>query len=626
MHKKLKKWIVWGAMLLVAGGSFAATSQPDFLLGKNIQILFNMFRDVSLFYVDSVDADRLLENAAAGMVSELDPYTELIPEKEMADFEIQATGKYAGIGAIIRKSGDYVMIAQPYKNFPADKAGLVVGDVIVAINGESIKGYDATKVSDMLKGTPGTSVKLTVEKLLTGEQEEVEIKRERIVISGVPYYGVIDGNVGYILHNDFSEDCSQDVLAAFEALKKQGITSLIIDLRGNGGGILQEAVKILSMFVPKGTTVVSMKGRSEDSNEKFVTTTDPVDTEIPIAVLVNSMTASAAEIVSGALQDLDRAVLVGQRTFGKGLVQVTRPLGYNAYLKVTTAKYYIPSGRCIQSVDYAHRNEDGSVGMVPDSLIKEYKTVAGRKVYDGGGIMPDVRLDPNYTSIFTMSLYAKGYSWADMTSVVDSVDRGEFAKNLRPFADLSPIEAFLEQYLEGDFSSLALPFACCATDGGSNECVVLREGKLARALTASSAIPPFFRGVDIGGRKYYDGAFSNAVPADVCREMGAEVVVGIDLSAYARADAEKGRVERWVGSVVGAITPVRTLEDAKTRGYRAADVMLRPNLYDFRATSIDRAAVDAMFEIGYMEAKSRMEEIRKAIADVQKNKPRRRLK
>ena len=409
MHKKLKKWIVWGALLLVAGGSFAATSQPDFLLGKNIQILFNMFRDVSLFYVDSGDADRVLENAAAGMVSELDPYTELIPEKEMADFEIQATGKYAGIGAIIRKSGDYVMIAQPYKNFPADKAGLVIGDVIVAINGESIKGYDATKVSNMLKGTPGTSVKLTVEKLLTGEQEEVEIKRERIVISGVPYYGVIDGNVGYILHNDFSEDCSQDVLAAFEALKKQGITSLIIDLRGNGGGILQEAVKILSMFVPKGTTVVSMKGRSEDSNETFVTTTDPVDTEIPIAVLVNSMTASAAEIVSGALQDLDRAVLVGQRTFGKGLVQVTRPLGYNAYLKVTTAKYYIPSGRCIQSVDYAHRNEDGSVGMVPDSLIKEYKTVAGRKVYDGGGIMPDVRLDPNYTSIFTMSLYAKGY-------------------------------------------------------------------------------------------------------------------------------------------------------------------------------------------------------------------------
>ena len=221
------------------------------------------------------------------------------------------------------------------------------------------------------------------------------------------------------------------------------------------------------------------------------------------------------------------------------------------------------------------------------------------------------------------ALLAKGYSWADMVSVVDSVDRGAFAKNLRPFSDLALIEAFLEQYLEGDISSLALPFACCATDGATNEGVVLREGKIARALTASSAIPPFFRGVDWGDKKLYDGAFSNAIPADVCREMGAEVVVGIDLSAYTRQESEKGRVERWVGSFVGAITPVRTLEDAKTRGYRAADVMLRPNLYDFRATSIDRAAADAMFEIGYREAKARMEEIRAAIADAQKKKSRR---
>ncbi len=222
------------------------------------------------------------------------------------------------------------------------------------------------------------------------------------------------------------------------------------------------------------------------------------------------------------------------------------------------------------------------------------------------------------------ALLAKGYSWADMTSVVDSVDRNAFAKNLRPFADLAPIEAFLEQYLEGDFASLPLPFACCATDGESNESVVISEGKLARALTASCAIPPFFRGVEIGGRKLYDGAFSDAIPADVCRAMGAEVVIGIDLSAYVRQDSEKGRVERLVGSVVGAITPVKTLKDAKTRGYRAADVMLRPNLFDFRATSIDRAAADAMFEIGYSEAKSRMEEIRAAIADAQKKKSRRR--
>ena len=216
------------------------------------------------------------------------------------------------------------------------------------------------------------------------------------------------------------------------------------------------------------------------------------------------------------------------------------------------------------------------------------------------------------------ALYCKGYSWADMAGIVENVNKKEFSKNLRPFADMAPFEAFLEEYVEGDIPQLPLPFAACATDAATNECVVLREGKTAKALTASAAIPPFFRGVDWGDKKLYDGAFSNAIPADVCREMGAEVVVGIDLSAYTRQESEKGRVERWVGSFVGAITPVRTLEDAKTRGYRAADVMLRPNLYDFRATSIDRAAADAMFEIGYREAKARMEEIRAAIADAQK--------
>lgn len=315
----------------------------------------------------------MLRDAAAGMTSNLDPYTVLIPEDEMEEFEILTTGKYGGIGALVRQSGDWIAIAQPYEGFPADKAGLVIGDKLLEVDGRSIRGLDVSEVSSMLKGSPGTALRLKVEKLLTGEQADVTLRRERIKISGIPYYGMIADGVGYILHDDFTEECSLDMRRALVELKKQGATSLIIDLRGNGGGILQEAVKILSLLVPKGTEVVSMKGRIGELDETFTTQTDPIDTRMPVVVLVNSQSASAAEIVSGALQDLDRAVLLGQRTFGKGLVQSTRPLGYNAFLKVTTAKYYIPSGRCIQALDYAHRNDDGSVGTVPDSLIREFR-------------------------------------------------------------------------------------------------------------------------------------------------------------------------------------------------------------------------------------------------------------
>lgn len=324
----------------------------------------------------------------------------------------------------MRQSGDWIAIAQPYEGFPADQGGLVIGDKLLEVDGRSIRGLDVSEVSSMLKGSPGTALRLKVEKLLTGEQADVTLRRERIKISGIPYYGMIADGVGYILHDDFTEECSLDMRRALVELKKQGATSLIIDLRGNGGGILQEAVKILSLLVPKGTEVVSMKGRIGELDETFTTQTDPIDTRMPVVVLVNSQSASAAEIVSGALQDLDRAVLLGQRTFGKGLVQSTRPLGYNAFLKVTTAKYYIPSGRCIQALDYAHRNDDGSVGTVPDSLIREFRTSGGRKVYDGGGVMPTCASNRSMSAVSRRFYTARGIWRISRTTISGATAQG----------------------------------------------------------------------------------------------------------------------------------------------------------------------------------------------------------
>lgn len=395
-----------GAALLVAAGP----GKSDFALGRNMEILVNMLRDLDTFYVDEVNPDTLVMDAAYGMTARLDPYTEYIPAEAMQDFEFLTTGKYGGIGALIRQKGDYVVVAEPYEGFPADEAGLRIGDLIMAVDGEDARGFSTADVSRRLKGDPGTRVRLAVKRFYTGEVDTVEIERRRIAISGVPYHGFVSDSIGYIQHSDFTEDCSEDMLKAFMELRATGrLKGLVLDYRNNGGGILQEAVKILSMFVPKGTEVVSMRGRQHSVDKNFVTEREPVDVELPIVVLTNSNSASAAEIVSGALQDLDRAVLIGQRTYGKGLVQNTRPLGYNAFLKLTTAKYYMPSGRCIQAIDYARRNEDGSVKFVPDSLTREFSTRNGRRVFDGGGITPDLKLDPEYSSRFAMVVYGRGY-------------------------------------------------------------------------------------------------------------------------------------------------------------------------------------------------------------------------
>ena len=397
------------AAAVAAAGALTFAARNDFGLGRNMEITVNMMRELSLNYVDPVDPDKLMEGAAAGMVNDLDPYTEYIPEEGMQDFELLTTGKYGGIGSLIRQKEDYVRIAQPYEGSPADKAGLKIGDKILSIDGKDAKGFTTEQVSTRLKGEPGSKVRVTVEHL-DGTQQTATIRRERIAIPGVPYVGWAADGIGYIRHSDFTEGCYEEMRAAVERLRREGnLKGLILDYRSNGGGIMQEAVKILGMFVPKGTEVLSTKGRSEDSKQTFRTDSEPILPDLPLAVLVNGNSASAAEIVAGALQDLDRAVLIGQRSFGKGLVQSPRPLGYNAMLKLTTAKYYIPSGRCIQAIDYSSRDEKGAVKSVPDSLVREFRTRGGRKVYDGGGIMPDERIDPEYISRFAMTLYAMGY-------------------------------------------------------------------------------------------------------------------------------------------------------------------------------------------------------------------------
>ena len=405
----MKRKFVKYTLLVVAVVAVCATTlfatRNDFGLGRNMEIMVNLMHTLSTQYVDEVDADEMMRNGADGICSKLDPYTDFIPEKDMPDFEAMTTGRYGGIGALIRKKGDYVIIAEPYKGSPADENGLKIGDKIVAIEGKDMRGAKVEDISKRLRGEPNTTVTITVEKLFTGEREELKIRRRRIVIPSITYAGYVAEGVGYIRHADFTDKCYDDMRAAIHHLQSQGeLRSLILDYRNNGGGVLQSAVKVLSLFVPKGTMVVETRGRGEKSHKLF-TEYEPLLPKTPLAVLINSNSASAAEIVAGAIQDLDRGVLIGQRSFGKGLVQGTTPLGYNAYAKITVGKYYIPSGRCIQAVNYS---TDGRAEQVADSLIKEFKTTRGRKVYDGGGIMPDKKVEPKYISSFAVTLYLMG--------------------------------------------------------------------------------------------------------------------------------------------------------------------------------------------------------------------------
>jgi len=404
-NKSLRAFLLIGMMgVLIA---MATPSNKYFEIAKNLDIFATLFKEVNAFYVDEVDPKKTIETGINAMLASLDPYTNYIPEENAADYRTMTTGEYAGIGSLIGVIDDKVIITMPNEGFPAEKAGVKIGDQIVKIDDTPIISTATADVSKLLKGKPGTSVK--VEVIRNGETKVFNITRSTIILENVPYYGMVTDNIGYLKLTEFTTNAGKEVKQAVKKLKYKGATSIILDIRENPGGLLFEAVNISNVFIPKGNLVVETRGKQEDWTQEYKTLAAPTDTEIPLVVLTSSGSASASEIVAGTLQDYDRAVLIGRKTFGKGLVQTTRQLPYNAQVKVTTAKYYIPSGRCIQAIDYSHRNKDGSVGKVPDSLMVAFKTKKGRTVYDGGGITPDIKVEGQYLAPITISLLSKAH-------------------------------------------------------------------------------------------------------------------------------------------------------------------------------------------------------------------------
>lgn len=393
----MKRVLVGIVGVALLAGLFSFTwlgGDNSFEISRNLNIFATLYRELNTHYVDELSSQKLIGDGIDAMLKSLDPYAAYISEDDIEDYRTATTGEYGGIGAIVGKRKDINTVIMPYAGFPAHQAGLLIGDKILRIDHQNLDGKSSNEISEMLKGQPGSKIVLTIERFGREKSFEVALTRSKITINNVMYYGMYDGSTGFIKLSDFTTNAGSEVKNALDSLKSAGATKIILDLRDNPGGLLDEAVKVANVFIEQGKEVVSTKGKMASWNKTYATSFATADNKIPLAVLTNRATASAAEIVSGVVQDYDRGVLVGTRTFGKGLVQATRPLPYNAQLKITTAKYYIPSGRCIQAIDYSHRNEDGSVGKIPDSLKVAFKTSNGRTVYDGGGIEPDISVKP----------------------------------------------------------------------------------------------------------------------------------------------------------------------------------------------------------------------------------------
>ena len=451
----MKKVLISLLMVLIAAPAFAQIDRDhDFKTAKNMDIFNSIYKNLDLMYVDTLDAEEVVGNGIKAMLGSLDPYTTYYPEEKVNELKNMLTGKYAGVGAVVRYNFQQqrVCISEPYENMPAAEVGLKKGDIILSIDNEDMTNKDVAYVSDHLRGDPGTSFIIKVKRPSTGKTLKMKITRRTIQMPFLPYYGMLEGGFGYINFNSFTDNCAKDVRRAFIDLKKQGAKGLVFDLRNNGGGSVSEAVSIINMFLPKGKTVLKMQGKLQRSNKEYKTSVEPVDSVMPMVVLVNGNSASASEIMSGSLQDYDRAIILGTRTYGKGLVQTTMDLPYNGQMKLTTAKYYIPSGRCVQALNYKH-SKGGYVEHVPDSLTKVFYTANGREVRDGGGVKPDVEVKPD--SLPNIAFYLAGARDSNEVMLNYEVDYIAKHPTIAPAKDFALTDADYDEFkarvLKADF-------------------------------------------------------------------------------------------------------------------------------------------------------------------------------